>query len=256
MNDFDTVLSVHGDCHVAPTIVIAVNMLLTGLAQYGCFILIPRSFFLETMYLQIFAVFLLVSFLDGFVSSSPRTRAARASTELHVEASDRRLFLNSSVQAAAILSTLQQFPANAVMTNDQNIFKTGQSMSVDEAKARFREGRKSLKYLLDNYDKVVEGGGDNVRRYLGTVGTTSGLWGIGKVMRSLQDEADDIVDYTETMQEVEASIRGADSAAYMAIFVKTSSSGTPPAKYFGDAKIEANRALTAMDDLAVQLNLN
>lgn len=81
------------------------------------------------------------------------------------------------------------------------------------------------------------------------------MWGVGKVMRSLQDEAEDIVDYTETMQEVEASIRGADSAAYMAIFVTTSSSGTPPAKYFEDARIEASRALKAMNELATQIDL-
>lgn len=208
------------------------------------------------MYLQVFAVCLLILCVDGFVSSS-RTRAGRTSMELHSEASasNRRSFLQKSLQAAVLLSATQIVPANAVMTGDQGVFKTGQNLSIDEAKARFKEGRKSLKYLLDNYDKVVEGGGDNVRRYLGTVGTSSGLWGIGKVMRSLQDEAEDIVDYTETMQEMEASIRGADSAAYMAIFVTTSSSGTPPEKYFGDAKIEANRALKAMDELAGQLNL-
>ena len=175
--------------------------------------------------------------------------------ELH-HAEARRSFLRNSIHAITLFGASQIVaPANAVMTSDQNVFQTGKSLSIDEAKSRFKEGRKSLKYLLDNWNEVEGGGGDNVRRYLGTVGTTSGLWGIGKVMRSLQDEADDIVDYTETMQEVEASIRGADSAAYMAIFVTTSSSGTPPEKYFGDAKIEANRALKAMDDLAGQLNL-
>jgi len=197
---------------------------------------------------------LLFSLTNGFAPRS-RTTLPHAAVELQSEASGRRSFLKNAVQAGALLSVSQIFPANAVMSVDQDVFKTGQSLSTDEAKSRFKEGRKSLKYLLDNYDKVVEGGGDNVRRYLGTVGTTSGLWGIGKVMRSLQDEADDIVDYTETMQEVEASIRGADSAAYMAIFVTTSSSGTPPAKYFSDAKIEANRALKAMDELAAQINL-
>lgn len=209
---------------------------------------------LVAMYLFI-AVFLVLSLgTNGFVFSSTRT-TPRVAVELHAETDDRRSFLKSSLHAAALFSTSQLLPANAVMSSDQDVFKTGQALSVDDAKARFKEGRKSLKYLLDNYDKVVEGGGDNVRRYLGTVGTTSGLWGIGKVMNSLKEDADDIVEYTEAMQEVEASIRGADSAAYMAIFVTTSSSGTPPEKYFADAKIEAKRALAAMDELATQINL-
>ena len=207
------------------------------------------------MCLIAFLVCLLLASASGFgVSTTRSLPPQRTTVELRAE-SDRRSFLKNSAQAAALLSALQILPANAVMSVEQDVFKTGQNLSIEDAKSRFKEGRKSLQYLLDNYDKVVEGGGDNVRRYLGTVGTTSGLWGIGKVMRSLQDEADDIVDYTETMQEVEASIRGADSAAYMAIFVTTSSSGTPPAKYFSDAKIEAKRALKAMDDLAAQLNL-
>lgn len=210
---------------------------------------------LRTMYLMIGALILLVSVANGF-SLSPNTKMAHTRMELHHAEARRRSFLRNSIHAITLFGASQIVaPANAVMTSDQNVFQTGKSLSIDEAKSRFKEGRKSLKYLLDNWNEVEGGGGDNVRRYLGTVGTTSGLWGIGKVMRSLQDEADDIVDYTETMQEVEASIRGADSAAYMAIFVTTSSSGTPPEKYFGDAKIEANRALKAMDDLAGQLNL-
>lgn len=43
------------------------------------------------------------------------------------------------------------------MSVDQNVFQTGVNLSIDEAKGRFQEGRKSLKYLLDNYEKVVEG---------------------------------------------------------------------------------------------------
>ena len=41
----------------------------------------------------------------------------------------------------------------------------------------------------------------------------------------------------------------------MAIFVVTSTSSTPPAKYFNDAKIEIKRCAKAMDDLAVMIDL-
>ena len=77
----------------------------------------------------------------------------------------------------------------------------------------------------------------------------SGLFGIQKVMKLLQEEADDIVEYTETMNEINAAINGADGSAYMAIFVSSSSSSTPPQKYFDDAKIEVKRAVLSMKDL-------
>ena len=108
---------------------------------------------------------------------------------------------------------------------------------------------------MNHYDEICEGGGDNVRRYLGTVGTSSGLYGIQKVMKILQNDADDIVEYTETMNEVNAAIQGADGSSYMAIFTVTSTSGVPPEKYFGDAKIEIKRAIRAMEEIATQLNI-
>jgi hypothetical protein len=66
-------------------------------------------------------------------------------------------------------------------------------ISREEAEQRFRTGRESLQYLLDHYDEICEGGGDNVRRYLGTVGVT-GLFGIGKALRVLGEDVDDIVE--------------------------------------------------------------
>lgn len=71
----------------------------------------------------------------------------------------------------------------------------------------------------------------NSRRYLGTVGTTSGLFGIQKAMKTLSVKADDIVEYFELSTEIEKQIEQADSSAYMAIFTTTSTSGVPPEKY-------------------------
>ena len=141
------------------------------------------------------------------------------------------------------------------MKSDQTVFEVGRDLTPDEARSRFREGRDSLEYLLENYDAICEGGGDNIRRYLGTVGTTSGLYGIQKVMKTMMNSADDIVDYTETMERVNAALVGADGSAYMAIFTETSTSGVPKEKYFRDAKIEAQRARAAMEDLAKQMNI-
>ena len=145
--------------------------------------------------------------------------------------------------------------ANAAMKSDQTVFTAGKDLTIEEAKARFQEGQASLDYLLAHYDEICEGGGDNVRRYLGTVGTSSGLYGIAKVMKILQDAADDIVEYTETMNEINAALIGADGSAYMAIFTEASTSGVPPAKYYGDAKIEIERAIRSMQEIAKQLDI-
>ena len=66
------------------------------------------------------------------------------------------------------------------MKSSQTVFEVGKDLSLDEA--RFREGQDSLA----NYEAISNGsnggGGDNIRRYLGTVGTTSALYGISRVI--------------------------------------------------------------------------
>ena len=124
-----------------------------------------------------------------------------------------------------------------------------------EVEERLRAGRKSIQYLLDHYDEICQGGGDNVRRYLGTVGFTSGLVQIDRTLKALAERADDFVDFTETQNEVVQSIQQADGSAYMAIFVTTSPSETPPEKYFNDAKIEVKNCIKAMDHIAELIDI-
>lgn len=132
-----------------------------------------------------------------------------------------------------------------------NAFDFSKPLSREAALERFALGQESIDYLLENYDKIVSnGGGDNVRRYLGTVGTTSGLWGMSKVLNVLKDEADDIVEFTEAKTEFESAIVAADGSAYMAIFVTTSSSSTPPEKYFADAEREVVVAKKYLQEMA------
>lgn len=69
--------------------------------------------------------------------------------------------------------------------------------------------------------------------------------------QSLADQADDIVEYTELSNALEQSIQQGDGSAYRAIFVTTSPSSTPPAKYFSDARIiEIKRCAKALDELS------
>jgi hypothetical protein len=145
--------------------------------------------------------------------------------------------------------------------NTPTVFEVGKDLTVDQALDRFRQGQQSLQYLLDHYDEICQkGGGDNVRRYLGTVGVTSGLYGIPKVLKILKDELaddlDDIVEFNELSEELVAAIQQADGSAYMAIFTTTSTSGVPAQKYFEDAKMEVEQARKTMEALAQRLHLS
>lgn len=115
--------------------------------------------------------------------------------------SQRRSFLNkisttfliATTSSSTIIPTTNN--ANAVVLDNSQI-KVGtlKDLTPEEAEQRFREGRETLDYLLTNYKQICDVGGDNVRRYLGTVGTSSGLFGIKKAMKTLSDRADDIVE--------------------------------------------------------------
>lgn len=169
---------------------------------------------------------------------------------------NRRSFLQESLIFSGIIITANPSTSKAVVMDASANRGTLKDLTMEEAEERYRAGRATVDYLLKNYDEICNGGGDNVRRYLGTVGTTSGLFGISKAMKTLAENADDIVEYTELSREIEQCIEQADGSAYMAIFVTTSTSYTPPAKYFSDAKIEVKRLAKAMDELAAMVGLS
>ncbi|KAL3909653.1 MAG: hypothetical protein SGARI_002496 [Bacillariaceae sp.] len=143
------------------------------------------------------------------------------------------------------------------MQNSQKVFEVGKDLTLDQALERFQQANESLQYLLENYDEICRGGGDNVRRYLGTVGLTSGLYGISKVLKILKDQAEveDIVEFNELSEELVAAINQADGSAYMAIFTGTSTSGVPPERFYDDAKTEIKQAMKTMQALQKQLGI-
>ena len=103
----------------------------------------------------------------------------------------RRLLKSISVGAITSTATLiQPSTSAAAMSGGSQIIP----ITRDEAIQRFQSGRQSVQYLLDHYDEICEGGGDNVRRYLGTVGISSGLFGISKALKVLGEDVDDIVE--------------------------------------------------------------
>lgn len=129
-------------------------------------------------------------------------------------------------------------------------------IDADEAKQKFVSARKELRKLIDDYSEITaKGGGDAVRNRLGTQGVNSNLFGIQKVLKILTTEAEDIVEYTETMEEFNAYYFQAEGAAYQSLFVEHSSAKSTPESLLKTAKADIIQMEKYMDQLAVQLNL-
>jgi hypothetical protein len=167
----------------------------------------------------------------------------------------RRSMLVSGGGFSFIASLFIQQSAHAVVmvSSDEKIFKAGQAMGAEEALARFQQAQKDLDYLITHFDDVVaSGGGDNVRRYLETFGFTYSLYGISKLLKELQDEAEDIVEYTENMNEFDAYLRAADTACYSANFVEFSAAKTRPEAFFKDAFGDVQKMKEYMNNMAAE----
>ena len=128
-------------------------------------------------------------------------------------------------------------------------------MDKEEARKRFVSARGEVRYLLENYTQISGGGGDSVRRYLGTVGFSSYMYGIDKVLKELRDEADDIVEYTEAVDDFSAYLNQAEGAAYSSLFVEHSSAKGTPESWLNTARQDVERMAKYMDVIAVQLGL-
>ena len=126
---------------------------------------------------------------------------------------------------------------------------------MEDAKTRFQLARSDVKYLLENYSDVAKGGGDAVRNYLGTQGVNRNMYGIQKVLKLLKEEADDIVEFTETMEDFNAYYYQAEGAAYQSMFAEHSSAKATPESLLATAKQDLVQMVKYMDQLAAQLNL-
>ena len=168
---------------------------------------------------------------------------------------DRRSMIQQIVTASATVAALPSFPANALLDNasrDVPAFAGG----IAEGKERLKLTIADIDDLLNNYDVITKSGGDNVRLYLGTQGVKSHMYGIMKVLKSLKEEADDIVEYTEAMDSFEAYKNKAEGAAYQSMFVEHSSAKGTPESFLKTAKGDIVNLRKYMGDLAAQLHLD
>ena len=79
----------------------------------------------------------------------------------------------------------------------QDLLKLGKNLGKDSFLKRFQGARKTLQHMLVDCNNISKGGSDNVRRYLRTVGVASSMYGITKVFKELQEQSDDLVEYTK-----------------------------------------------------------
>ena len=114
----------------------------------------------------------------------------------------------------------------------------------EAAKKQITEGYAALSGLLDGFEEVTSaGGGDGVRRVLGTVGTESPCYLIEPAFRLLFDADENLpMEYIESVESLMRNLASADSEAYSAIFIEFSSAKGKPEDYFKRSKAAVARA--------------
>ena len=129
-------------------------------------------------------------------------------SELHLQkehGDNRRSFLVQQIILPSITTVSSHIisfqPQPAFAADELLMDKSSQDIppfqgDVSDAKSRFKLAMKDIDNLLENYDQISKSGGDNVRLCLGTQGVKSHMYGISKVLKSLREEVDDIVEFS------------------------------------------------------------
>ena len=143
-------------------------------------------------------------------------------------------------------------PANAI--DFTPIDKLTPGSKVD-ALDRLNMYRTELCVLCRDFDFIKKGGGDEIRRWVGTVNTQH-LYGVNPTLKYLQGEATDIVTYTESMDEFRSLLTSADTAAYSSLFVEFSAAKGTADEYLNIAKGDLIAAQRELDIMFKELELD
>jgi hypothetical protein len=112
----------------------------------------------------------------------------------------------------------------------------------DTALAQWKAASATIDNLVDNWASISKGGGDAIRKELGTAnfGTeTSPLFQIDKAFKIIRENPDvDLIEFTEQSEEFSNALARADTMAYSANFAGGSGKPTPPQVYIDKAKKE------------------
>ena len=170
---------------------------------------------------------------------SPAAQPAQLSEKDSFSASRRAALAGG---AAALLCRAQRAVAGGInsgaprLQDEKEDWAAG--LSKETPQAQVKAGYATLGKLLERMDEITAAeGGDGVRRYLGTVGTTSPVFGIQKVFLKLADviEPKDPELYFETLERMVTKISDADAEAYAANFVTFSSAKGKPEDFYARA---------------------
>jgi hypothetical protein len=127
-------------------------------------------------------------------------------------------------------------------------------LTSEAARIQWEKSQTVIDDLLQNWPTVVaQGGGDSIRREIGTVGTASPLFQIDKALRVLREEADDLIDFTDQTEEFQLALSRADSMAYSANFAGGAGKPTPPAVYLEKSRMEVIELQTIAKSLTALL---
>ena len=172
---------------------------------------------------------------------------------LLAQAAALRVSLSRRQLGGLVVSTSALMPAAASATGNMPAVQgkatvmdgtVKKAATPEAARAQIAAGFTEINRLLAEFDSIVAGGGgDNVRRALGVVGTESPIYLIEPAFRLLFESDDTLpMEYIELVESLMRNLSSADSEAYSAIFIEFSSAKGKPADYFARSKVAVGKA--------------
>ena len=143
---------------------------------------------------------------------------------------------------------------------DDRWVPAGDPAKADSYIVQLKAGEKAMVELLSNWEVATKAAvqnaegdaidGDAVRRVVGSVGTSSPLFGVDKVLKIVGSDLDakgavDFIDFTELSDEVVVKLRETNDMAYSAIFSDASGNYGRPGQGSKDYLERSRDALTA-----------
>lgn len=136
----------------------------------------------------------------------------------------RRQMLSVAAACSTTLASSEAARATGNMPAVQGVVgnmdpSVKKAATPEAAKKQITAGYETLGTLFDDFDKVTgAGGGDGVRRYLGTVGTDSPIYLIEPAFRLLFDTDESLpMEYIEKVESLMQNLASAETEAYSAI---------------------------------------
>ena len=167
----------------------------------------------------------------------------------------RRAILSGVTGAISLGSGVRRVSA------DDRWVPAGDPAKADSYIVQLKAGERAMADLLANWEAATKAAvqnaegdaidGDAVRRAIGSVGTTSPLFGLDKVLRVVGRDLDetaknfDLIDFTELSDEVVVRLREVNDMAYSAIFSDSSGNYGRPGQGSKDYLEKSRVALVA-----------